>query len=109
MRLYIATAKADAGASYGVQVMNVGNARVSKTLADVNANFNLIDTTGDGRILLGADRGNALGFWDLETGAVVATFTCDGSAYCCAFACAHGIVAGDSVGRVHLLELMEKS
>jgi hypothetical protein len=42
-------------------------------------------------------------------GADAATFTCDSSAQCCAFAGAHSIVSGDSLGRVHFLELVEKS
>ena len=63
----------------------------------------------DGRRAVSASYDKTLKVWDLETGAVLAAFTCDASAHCCAFAGAHGIFAGDSVGRVHFLELMEKS
>ena len=43
--------------------------------------------------------------WDLETGAAVATFTCDAPVRCCAFAGEHRVVAGDASGRVHFLSL----
>ena len=36
---------------------------------------------------------------------VVATFLCDGEAFCCAFAGERMIVAGDRSGRVHFLSL----
>jgi WD40 repeat protein len=63
----------------------------------------------DGRRAVSASDDKTLEVWDLKTGAVVATFTCDASAMCCAFAGAQSIVAGDFAGRVHFLELMEKS
>ncbi len=46
--------------------------------------------------------------WDLETGEVLATFTCDAAAYCCAFSEALKlIVAGDQGGHLHFLRLEE--
>jgi len=43
--------------------------------------------------------------WDLETGSVVATFTRNADALCCAIAGDRRIVAGDASGRVHFLSL----
>jgi hypothetical protein len=43
--------------------------------------------------------------WDLEADTLVATFTCDSPAYCCACAGPRRIVAGDQTGRVHFLSL----
>jgi WD40 repeat protein len=43
--------------------------------------------------------------WDLETGMLITTFTCDAAVFCCAFAANQTIVAGDAVGRVHFLAL----
>jgi WD40 repeat protein len=63
----------------------------------------------DGRRAVSASIDNTLKVWDLKTGATVATFTCDAPAECCAFDGARSIVTGDRVGRVHFLELMEKS
>jgi WD40 repeat protein len=58
-----------------------------------------------GRRALSASLDKTLKVWDLETGALVATFTCDAAALCCAFAGARKIVAGDHAGRVHFLSL----
>jgi WD40 repeat protein len=59
----------------------------------------------DGKQAVSASRDNTLKVWDLKTGAVVATFTCDGEAACCAFAGPRLIVAGDASGRVHFLSI----
>jgi len=46
--------------------------------------------------------------WELETGEVFATFTCDAPANCYAFSDAlELIVVGDAVGHVHFLHLEE--
>jgi hypothetical protein len=44
-----------------------------------------------------------LKLWDLESGAVLATFTCDAAALSCAFIDDQKLVAGDTLGRVHFL------
>jgi hypothetical protein len=43
--------------------------------------------------------------WDLKTGALVTTFTCDAAARRCAISEARRIVAGDAGGLVHFLSL----
>ena len=48
---------------------------------------------------------HTLKVWDLETGKIGATFTCDSDALCCSFAGNQIIVAGDRGGRVHFLSL----
>jgi WD40 repeat protein len=58
---------------FGVQVIDVRTGKTVATLPDVNANIDLINSTEDGRILTGADRDNALGFWDLQTGTRLAS------------------------------------
>jgi len=61
----------------------------------------------DGRLAVSASKDNTLKAWDLETGAVVATFCCDGPADCCAFASTRRSVAGDRGGRLYFLALEE--
>ena len=44
--------------------------------------------------------------WELETGACIATFTCDGAATCCAYSDAINLIlVGDAGGHVHFLRL----
>jgi hypothetical protein len=52
-----------------------------------------------------ASEDQTLKVWDLEMGAVVATFTCDAPPRPCAFADDRRIVAGDASRRVHFLWL----
>jgi WD40 repeat protein len=63
--------------------------------------------SGDGRRAVSASQDQTLKVWDLETGAIMATFTCDAEAYCCAFTGAQKIVAGDEDGQVYFLALEE--
>jgi hypothetical protein len=52
---------------------------------------------------------HTLKVWDLETGEVLATFTCDNALCCCAYSEALKlIVAGDTGGHVHFLRLEGK-
>ena len=67
-----------------------------------------VAVTPDGKRAVSASEDNTLKVWDLETGEVLATFTCDGAAHCCAFSEALKlIVAGDAGGHVHFLRLEE--
>jgi WD40 repeat protein len=51
---------------------------------------------------------NTVNLWNLETGEVLATFTCDAAAHCCAYSDALKlIVAGDAGGHLHFLRLEE--
>ena len=63
--------------------------------------------TPDGKRAVSADK--TLKVWDLESGAVIATFHCDGAAGCCVFVDQHRIVAGDAGGRVYMLALIESA
>jgi WD40 repeat protein len=73
------------------------------------AGVNSVAVSPDGMRAVSASSDKMIKVWDLELGANVATFTCDSSAQCCAFAGSRSIVSGDSLGRVHFFELMEKS
>jgi WD40 repeat protein len=59
-----------------------------------------------GAISASADK--TLKVWDLETGEVIATFTCDSRALCCTYSDALKlIVAGDDGGHINFLSLEE--
>jgi hypothetical protein len=45
--------------------------------------------------------------WELDTGALIATFTCDAAVGSCAFIGDDKLIAGDAGGRVHFLSLEE--
>ncbi len=59
-----------------------------------------------GRQVVSGSEDKPLKVWDLETGALICTFNCEGSVDCAAVV-PHGrtFVAGDAVGRVYFLRL----
>lgn len=77
--------------------------------ADDNPEVNLEILNWIGRLFGFATATNTrIKVWELNTGEVLATFTCDGPAYCCAFAGdGKRIVASDADGHVHFLRLEE--
>ena len=60
---------------------------------------------GDGRVAVSASHDHTLKVWDLDCDMVLATFTSDAAAMCCAFIDNRKLIAGDALGRVHFLEL----
>jgi WD40 repeat protein len=67
-----------------------------------------VAVTPDGKRAVSASEDKTPKVWDLETGELLATLTCDSAAYCCAFSDARKlIVAGDAGGYVHFLRLEE--
>jgi WD40 repeat protein len=68
------------------------------------------DVTGvaispDGSRVVSSSSDKTVRVWDLQTGVVLATFTRDGRALCCAFIDDHRIAAGDSGGRMYCLSI----
>ncbi len=62
--------------------------------------------TPDGRRVISGSDDKTLKVWDIETGALICTFTCEGSVDCAAVATdGRTVVAGDAVGRVYVLRL----
>jgi WD40 repeat protein len=78
-----------------------------RTLEGHSAWVNDVAVTPDGRRAVSASQDRTLKLWDLDTGGNIATFHCDASAHCCAFADGRRIVAGDEGGRVYFLALEE--
>lgn len=64
--------------------------------------------TADGHRAISTCRDNTLKMWELDTGEVFATFTCDEMANCCSFSDAlELIVVGDAGGHLHFLRVEE--
>ena len=62
--------------------------------------------TPDGRRVVSGSYDKTLKGWNLETGALICTFTCDGIVDCAAVAPdERTFVAGDAAGRVYFLRL----
>ena len=64
-----------------------------------------VAVSADGRRAVSVSVARTLKVWNLETGALVSTFTFDAPVRCCALSGARRIVVGDEVGRVHFLSL----
>jgi hypothetical protein len=62
-----------------------------------------VAVTPDGRRAVSASGDHTLKVWDLASGAIVAGFTCDDPALCCAFAVSGEILGADAAGRLYLL------
>ena len=81
--------------------------RELRTLAGHSAPVGAVALSGDGQRVVAASADDTLKVWDVETGVLLATFTCDTLAYCCAFINDRKLIVGDRLGRVHFLRLEE--
>jgi WD40 repeat protein len=91
-----------------LKVWELSSGRELRTLSGHMSSVNAVAVTPDGQRAVSASNDQTLKVWDLETGQILATFTCDGMAYCCAFLDAHKLIGGgDAGGRVHFLRLEE--
>jgi hypothetical protein len=78
-----------------------------RTLEGHSGQVHGVAVTPDGKRAVSASHDNTLKVWDLDSGLLIATFHCNGSARCCACADERRIVAGDWGGRVYFLVLEE--
>jgi hypothetical protein len=77
-----------------------------RTLSGHSSSVSAVAASPDGQRAVSASGDQTLKVWDLETGACLATFTCDSAAHCCAWSDALTlIVAGDEGGHLHFLRL----
>lgn len=91
-----------------LKVWDLDSGRELRSLIGHSGGVTAVAVTQDGERAISSSSDNTVKMWRLETGEVLATFTCDGAAYCCAFSDAlELIVAGDSVGHVHFLHVQE--
>jgi WD40 repeat protein len=65
-----------------------------------------VAVSSDGRLAVSASADRTVKVWDVVTGTLLANFTCDAGAYCCAFQDDRKLIlAGDALGQVHFLRL----
>ena len=97
-----------ASADQTLKVWDVASGRELYTLAGHIERVFGVALSGDGTLAVSASGDMTLKMWELMPGSVVATFTCGGAPFCCAFANAGRlIVASDAGGRLHFLHLEE--
>jgi WD40 repeat protein len=90
-----------------LKVWDLESGREVKTLQGHSDRVFGVAVTTDGRRAVSASDDKTLKVWDLESGTEVAAFTCDAAAECCACVGDSRLVAGDALGRLHWLELVE--
>lgn len=87
--------------------LKVWNLETEEALESLEVSFHVfgVAVSPDGRRAVSVSSDRTLKVWDLETGEVLATLTADALMFCCAFADAQTILAGDAGGHVHFLRL----
>ncbi len=90
-----------------LKLWDLESGRALRTLDSHSSWVNGVTVSPDGRRAVSASEDKTLKVWDLESGAEIASFACDAAAVCCAFLDSNRLVAGDGLGRLHWLELVE--
>jgi WD40 repeat protein len=90
-----------------LKVWDLDTGRELRTLVGHSHWVWAVAVTPDGKQAVSASEDKMLKVWSLGTGLPIATFHCEGEAYCCACADEGCIVAGDQGGRVYFLALEE--
>jgi WD40 repeat protein len=85
-------------------VWDLETGRTLRTLEGHSDSVSAVAVAPNSRRAVSASSDHTVRVWDLETGRPLATFYCDASALCCAFAGNDAIVAGDAGGWVHFLK-----
>jgi WD40 repeat protein len=89
-----------------LKLWDLGSVRELQTLTGHTNYVTAVAVTPDGQRAVSASRDQTLKLWDLETEEVLATFSCDIPAFCCAFSePLKLILAGDAGGHLHVLHL----
>ncbi len=97
-----------AAADKTLKLWDLDAGREIRTMSGHEAAVRAVAITPDGKCAASASADGTLRLWDLESGTSLVTFTGDGAMTACAISPTGRLfVAGDSHGRLHLLELIE--
>jgi WD40 repeat protein len=88
-----------------LKLWDLQSGRELHTLAGHAGSVWAVAATSDGQRAVSASDDHTLKVWELETGTLIATFSCDTSVECCDFASKTTIVAGNASGQIHILAL----
>jgi WD40 repeat protein len=91
-----------------LKVWEVESGHELRTLEGHSDTVSGVALNGDGRVAVSTSHDKTLKVWEVASGVLLATFTCDAAALCCAFINDRHVIAGDAGGRIHFLELMQK-
>ena len=91
-----------------LRVWNLESGQLVRTLEGHNALVFAVAVTPDGHRAVSASYDRTLRMWDLESGEEIMAFSGESHMFRCAFAPdGRTIIAGDELGRVHFLRLVE--
>lgn len=98
------------GMNGSLRVWDLDEMKEIRTLGSGSKAVWSVSITPEGRPLLLTTEGQSLKIWDMEEWAVIASFTGDSDFLSCAVARdGVAIVAGDTMGKVHILRLEERN
>ena len=95
-----------ASGDHTLKIWDINNGHLLGTLSGHAAPICKVAVFRDGKHAITASEDNTLKVWDLDNEACLTTFTTDASIHACA-AVGDRIIAGDALGRVHILRLRE--
>lgn len=88
-----------------LKLWDLETGRELRTLGGHTSLVNRVAVSPEGQRAASASDDKTLKVWDLSSGSCIATFTCDAPALCCTFTDNRTVLAGDAIGRLHLLRL----
>jgi WD40 repeat protein len=89
-----------------LKVWDLDTGNILRTLEGHSSPVTTVAITPDGRHAVSGSGDNTLKVWDLDTGNKIIDFFCDGNVISTMCSCDNVIVAGDSLGNIHILKLI---
>jgi WD40 repeat protein len=90
-----------------LKVWDLQSGQEERTLSGHAGGVNAVAVTADGKRAVSGSSDRTLKVWDLQSGHCLAMFAADAGMSACAIRDPSQFVAGDALGRVHFLRLVE--